>query len=189
VKRPVKDARWCIVNMLFTMSVSSLALAMVVSFTPGDPKASDKATLQISIEKGASKGLRGKFEFFDVSEGCPEEYVDLPGAKGFLGIARKSDKGVDKQLPVGHPVHITLVGRGDMKDIIAGGTPELRRRSLQVVLEGDATLRYLGFEDHVPVWEASGPIEVESATACESDDDEPAMDAENESEESAGSGG
>ena len=157
---------------------------MVVSFTPGDLEASEKATLQISIEKGASKGLRGKFEFFDVSEGCPEEYVDLPGAKGFLGIARKSDKGVDKQLPVGHPVHITLVGRGDMKDIIAGGTPELRRRSLQVVLDGDATLRYLGFEDHVPVWEASGEITVQPATACEaSGEDDQALDAEDVSDE------
>ena len=64
----------------------------------------------------------------------------------------------------------------------AGGASEIRRRSLQVVLEGDATLRYTGVEDHVPVWESSGEIAVQPATACESDDDEPAMDAENESE-------
>ena len=158
--------------MPFNQSVSGLlTAAVIVAFIPRHVEAGDNATLRISIATGASRGLRGKFEFFDVSEGCPDEYVDLPGAKGFLGIARKSDKGVDKQLPVGHPVHITLVGRGDMKDIVAGGTPELRRRSLQVVLEGDATLRYLAFEDHVPVWEASGSIEVQSATACE--DNEP----------------
>jgi len=84
----VEDARWGIVNMPFNKSVSSLALAMVVSFTPGDLEASEKATLQISIEKGASKGLRGKFEFFDVSEGCPEEYVDLPGGGGISGDSK-----------------------------------------------------------------------------------------------------
>ena len=46
--------------------------------------ASDKATLSISLKRGAVRGRSGRFEFFDASDGCPEEYVDIPGAKVFL---------------------------------------------------------------------------------------------------------
>ena len=53
----------------------------------------------------------------------------------------------------------------------AGGEKEIRRRSLQVVLNGDATLRYTGFDDKVPTWEATGEIEVEPAAACENAED------------------
>ena len=58
-----------------------------------------------------------------------------------------------------------------MKGLVSGGITETRRRALQVVLTGDAELRVVGFEDFVPLWEASGEIDVAPATDCESDDD------------------
>ena len=134
--------------------------------------ASDKATLSISLKRGAVRGRSGRFEFFDASDGCPEEYVDIPGAKVFFGQTVASDKGVTKTLPVGQAIHVLhLGGRGAMKGIVSGGISEQRRRALQVVLTGDAELRVIGFEDFVPLWEASGEIEVAPATDCENDDD------------------
>ncbi|MEL0193213.1 MAG: hypothetical protein VW865_13060, partial [Halieaceae bacterium] len=47
-----------------------------------------------------------------------------------------------------------------------GGDAEIMRRSLQVVLNSDAALRVTGFEDSVPLWETSGDIDVEPASAC-----------------------
>lgn len=139
----------------------------------------DDATLRVSIAGGA---FNSKFKFFDASEGCPG-YNDIPGAKDYLGSVFASDKGANKKLIVGQAVHVFLFRPKDTPGISAAGGPsEIRRRSLQVVLEGDATLRYTGVEDHVPVWESSGEVAVQPATTCESDDDEPAMDAENESE-------
>lgn len=134
--------------------------------------ASDKATLSISLKRGAVRGRSGRFEFFDASDGCPEEYADIPGAKVFFGQTVASDKGVTKTLPVGQAIHVLhLGGRGAMKGIVSGGISEQRRRALQVVLTGDAELRVIGFEDFVPLWEASGEIEVAPATDCENDDD------------------
>ena len=134
--------------------------------------ASDKATLSISLKRGAVRGRSGRFEFFDASDGCPEEYVDIPGAKVFFGQTVASDKGVTKTLPVGQAIHVLHIGgRGAMKGIVSGGSSEQRRRALQVVLTGDAELRVIGFEDFVPLWEASGEIEVAPATDCESDED------------------
>ena len=39
------------------------------------------------------------------------------------------------------------------------------------MLTGDAELRVVGFEDFVPLWEASGEIDVAPATDCEIDED------------------
>lgn len=137
-----------------------------------EPDASDKATLSISLKRGAVRGRSGRFEFFDASDGCPEEYVDIPGAKVFFGQTVASDKGVTKTLPVGQAIHVLhLGGRGAMKGIVSGGISEQRRRALQVELTGDAELRVIGFEDFVPLWEASGEIEVAPATDCENDED------------------
>ena len=137
-----------------------------------EPDASDKATLSISLKRGAVRGRSGRFEFFDASDGCPEEYVDIPGAKVFLGQTVASEKGVTKTLPAGQAIHVLhLGGRGAMKGIVSGGISEQRRRALQVELTGDAELRVIGFEDFVPLWEASGEIEVAPATDCENDDD------------------
>ena len=36
-----------------------------------------------------------------------------------------------------------------------------------MVLSGDATLRYTGFDDHVPIWETTGEIDVQPAAICE----------------------
>ena len=58
-----------------------------------------------------------------------------------------------------------------MKGMVSGGISEQRRRALQVVLTGDAELRVVGFEDFVPLWEASGEIDVAPATDCEIDED------------------
>ena len=118
------------------------------------------------------RGRSGRFEFFDASDGCPEEYVDIPGAKVFFGQTVASDKGVTKTLPAGQAIHVLhLGGRGAMKGIVSGGISEQRRRALQVVLTGDAELRVIGFEDFVPLWEASGEIDVAPATDCENDED------------------
>jgi len=96
-----------------------------------------------------------------------------------------SDKGANKKLIVGQAVHVFLFRPKDTPGISAAGGPsEIRRRSLQVVLEGDATLRYTGVEDHVPLWESSGEITVQPATACEaSGEDDQALDAEDVSDE------
>ena len=62
---------------------------------------SERVSLQISLTRGALRGRSGRFEFFDASDGCPEEYVDIPGAKVFFGQTVAVDKGVTKTLPVG----------------------------------------------------------------------------------------
>jgi hypothetical protein len=159
-------ARWASAALVGVAIMTSLSVA------------AETATLRVSIEGGS---FNSKFKFWDASEGCPS-YHDIPGAPQFLGGVRASDKGADKKLTVGQPVHVFMFRPKDYPGISAAGLfTEIRRRALQVVLTGDAELRYTGFQDHVPVWKASGPIEVESATACESEDDGPAMDAENES--------
>ena len=108
--------------------------------------ASGKATLSISLKRGAVRGRSGRFEFFDASDGCPEEYVDNPGAKVFFGQTIASDKGATKTLPVGQAIHVLhLGGRGTMKGILSGGISEQRRRALQLVLTGDAELRVTAF--------------------------------------------
>ena len=135
----------------------------------------DDATLRVSIAGGA---FNSKFKFWDASEGCPS-YNDIPGAKHFLGGVRASDKGTGKKLAVGQPVHVFMFRPKDTPGIsAAGGQTEIRRRALQVVLGGDATLRYTGFEENVPTWEASGEISVVPATDCETrGEDEKAIDA------------
>ena len=128
----------------------------------------ETATLRVSIEGGS---FNSKFKFWDASEGCPS-YHDIPGAKDFMGGVRASDKGSDKKLTVGQPVHVFMYRPKDYPGISAAGLfTEIRRRALQVVLSGDATLRYTGFDDNVPTWEASGEIEVAPATDCENDED------------------
>ena len=128
----------------------------------------DAANLRVSVAGGA---FNSKFKFFDASEGCPG-YNDIPGAKAYLGSVFASDKGADKDLAVGRPVQVFLFRPKETFSIsAAGGEKEIRRRSLQVVLNGDATLRYTGFDDKVPTWEATGEIEVEPAAACENAED------------------
>ena len=137
----------------------------------------ETATLRVSIEGGA---FNSKFKFWDASEGCPS-YNDIPGAKGYLGGVFASNKGADKNLTEGQPVHVFLFRPKDTPGISAGGgTSEIRRRALQVVLSGNATLRYTGFDDKVPTWEATGEIDVQPAATCETDN----IDDADESDES-----
>ena len=129
--------------------------------------AAETATLRVSIDGGA---FNSKFKFYDASEGCPG-YNDVPGAKHYLGSVFASDKGADKSLTLDQPVHVFLFRPKDTPGISAGGgASEIRRRALQVVLSGDATLRYTGFDDKVPTWDATGDIDVQPASACETDD-------------------
>ena len=151
---------------LITMRrVAGLAIiAMMTTSMTSLSAVADTATLRVSIEGGS---FNSKFKFWDASDGCPS-YNDIPGAQDFLGGLRASDKGADKKLTVGQPVHVFMFRPKDYPGISASGLfTEIRRRALQVVLMGDAELRYTGFEDHVPVWEATGDIVVEPATACE----------------------
>jgi len=141
----------------------------------------ETAKLRVSIEGGA---FNSKFKFFDASEGCPG-YNDIPGAKAYLGSVFASDKGADKDLAVGRPVQVFLFRPKETFSIsAAGGEKEIRRRSLQVVLKGDATLRYTGFDDKVPTWEATGEVDVQPAASCETDEveqvDESVEAADNE---------
>ena len=146
------------------------------------PAIADTATLRVSIEGGS---FNSKFKFWDASEGCPT-YNDIPGAKDFLGGVRASDKGADKKLSVGQPVHVFMFRPKDYPGISAAGLfTEIRRRALEVNLMGDAELRYTGFEDHVPVWESSGEIAVQPAAACEADADEQEVESESETEPEA----
>ena len=127
----------------------------------------ETAKLRVSIEGGA---FNSKFKFFDASEGCPG-YNDIPGAKDYLGSVFASDKGADKDVPLGEPVQVFLFRPKETFSIsAAGGEKEIRRRALQVVLSGDATLRYTGFDNKVPTWEATGEIDVLPAIACENDE-------------------
>ena len=140
----------------------------------------ETATLRVSIEGGA---FNSKFKFWNASEGCPS-YNDIPGAKDYLGGVFASNKGADKNLTEDQPVHVFLFRPKDTPGIsAAGGASEIRRRALQVVLSGDATLRHTGFVDKVPTWDATGDIDVAPATDCESDED-PEVEEDASSEES-----
>ena len=106
----------------------------------------DDASLNISIEGGA---FNAKFKFFNADDGCPS-YNDIPGATNFLGGVRASDKGNNKRLPLNTPIHVFLFKPRDTPGIsAAGGATEIRRRALQLTLSGDASLRYITFNDHV----------------------------------------
>ena len=148
-------ARWASAALIGVATVTSLNVA------------AETAALRVSIEGGS---FNSKFKFWDASEGCPS-YHDIPGAKDFMGGVRASDKGADKKLTVGQPVHVFMYRPKDYPGISTAGLfPEIRRRALQVVLSGDATLRYTGFDDKVPTWDASGEIDVAPATDCEYDE-------------------
>ena len=122
------------------MSAGVISIAAMTSLTVS----AETATLRVSIEGGA---FNSKFKFFDASEGCPG-YNDIPGAKHYLGSVFASDKGAERDLTVGQPVQVFLFRPKETFSIsAAGGEKEIRRRSLQVVLTGDATLRYTGFDD------------------------------------------
>ena len=125
------------------ISAGVISIAAMTSLTVS----AETATLRVSIEGGA---FNSKFKFFDASEGCPG-YNDIPGAKHYLGSVFASDKGAERDLTVGQPVQVFLFRPKETFSIsAAGGEKEIRRRSLQVVLTGDATLRYTGFDDKVP---------------------------------------
>ena len=148
-------ARWAIATLIGMTTMTSLSVS------------AETATLRVSIEGGA---FNSKFKFFDASEGCPG-YNDIPGAKDYLGSVFASDKGADKDVSVGLPVQVFLFRPKETFSIsAAGGEKEIRRRSLQVVLNGDATLRYTGFDNKVPIWEATGEIDVLPAIACENEE-------------------
>ena len=135
----------------------------------------ETATLRVSIDGGS---FNSKFKFWDASAGCPS-YHDIPGAKDFLGGVRASDKGADKKLTVGQPVHVFMYRPKDYPGLSAAGLfTEIRQRALQVVLVGDAALRYTGFDNKVPTWEATGEIDVQPASVCETDDADESVDGE-----------
>ena len=152
------------------MNLKGLTAALIGVATATSLTASaETATLRVSIEGGA---FNSKFKFWDASEGCPS-YNDIPGAKDYLGGVFASNKGADKSLTLDQPVHVFLFRPKEAFSISAGGgEDEIRRRALQVVLNGDATLRYTGFDDKVPTWDATGDIDVQPASACETDDPE-----------------
>ena len=148
--------RWASATLIGVATVTSLNVS------------AETATLRVSIEGGS---FNSKFKFWDASEGCPS-YHDVPGAKHFMGGVRASDKGADKKLTLGQPVHVFMYRPKDYPGLSAAGLfTEIRRRALQVVLSGDATLKYTGFDNKVPTWEATGEIDVQPATECENDED------------------
>ena len=148
-------ARWACAMLIGVATLTSLTVS------------AETATLRVSIEGGA---FNSKFKFFDASKGCPG-YNDIPGAKDYLGSVFASDKGADKEVSLGEPVQVFLFRPKETFSIsAAGGEKEIRRRSLQVVLNGDATLRYTGFDNKVPIWEATGEIDVLPAIACENEE-------------------
>jgi hypothetical protein len=170
-------------RLITTARIAGFAVIAMMSASVTSLSAiADTATLRVSIEGGS---FNSKFKFWDASEGCPS-YNDIPGAPEFLGGVRASDKGTDKKLTVGQPVHVFMFRPKDYPGISAAGLfTEIRRRALQIVLMGDAELRYTGFEEHVPVWEAAGEIAVQPATACEADADGQAVESASEAESEA----
>ena len=173
-----KVARWVLLMPLCLISaVFSAATLQSSAAVASESDTNEKATLRISLKRGAVRGRSGRFEFFDASDGCPEEYADIPGTKGFFGQTVASDKGTTKTLPLRQAIHLLHIGgRGAMKGLVSGGITETRRRALQVVLTGDAELLVVGFEDFVPLWEASGEIDVAPATDCENDEEQESED-------------
>ena len=150
-----RQARWAITTLIGVTTMTSVTVS------------AETATLRVSIEGGA---FNSKFKFFDASGGCPG-YNDIPGAKDYLGSVFASDKGADKEVSLGEPVQVFLFRPKETFSIsAAGGEKEIRRRALQVVLSGDATLRYTGFDNKVPTWEVTGEIDVLPAIACETDE-------------------
>ena len=111
------------------------------------PEAEDipqKVSLKVSVQGGS---FNAKFKFFDASEGCPS-YVDIPGAKHYLGGVRASDSGAKKKLKRESPVHILMFSPRDTPGITAGGgdansrgaplmTPR-RRRGTTSILSGSS---------------------------------------------------
>ena len=162
-----------------TLIVVATMMSVIVS--------AETTTLRVSIEGGA---FDSKFKFFNASEGCPG-YNDIPGAKDYLGSIFASDKGADREMSVGQPVQAFFFRPKETFSIsAAGGEKEIRRRALQVVLSGDATLRYTGFDDKVPTWETTGEIEVLPAIACENDEESKVEeDASSDESEDASPGG
>ena len=162
-----------------TLIVVATMMSVIVS--------AEATTLRVSIEGGA---FDSKFKFFNASEGCPG-YNDIPGAKDYLGSIFASDKGADREMSVGQPVQAFLFRPKETFSIsAAGGEKEIRRRALQVMLSGDATLRYTGFDDKVPTWETTGEIEVLPAIACENDEESKVEeDASSDESEDASPGG
>ena len=131
----------CATGAIFGGAIFQSSATFASEPDASESAASETATLRISLKRGAVRGRSGRFEFFDASDGCPEEYVDIPGAKVFFGQTVAVDKGATKMLPVGQAIHVLhLGGRGAMKGMVSGGISEQRRRALQVVLTGDAEL-------------------------------------------------
>ena len=162
----------CATGAIFGGAIFQSSATFASEPDASESAANEKATLRISLKRGAVRGRSGRLEFFDASDGCPEEYVDIPGVKVFFGQTVAVDKGATKMLPVGQAIHVLhLGGRGAMKGMVSGGIVEQRRRALQLVLTGDAELRVVGFEDFVPLWEASGEIDVAPVTDCENNED------------------
>ena len=69
----------CLISAVF--SVATLESSAAVA---SEPDTGEKASLRVSLKRGAVRGRSGRFEFFDASDGCPEEYGDIPGTKVFL---------------------------------------------------------------------------------------------------------
>ena len=106
-------ARWASAALIGVATVTSLNVA------------AETAALRVSIEGGS---FNSKFKFWDASKGCPS-YHDIPGAKDFMGGVRASDKGADKKLTVGQPVHVFMYRPKDYPGISAAGLfTEIRRR-------------------------------------------------------------
>ena len=168
-------ARWAIATLIGVATITSLSVS------------AETATLRVSIEGGA---FNSQFKFFDASEGCPG-YNDIPGAKHYLDSVFASDKGADKEVSLGEPVQVFLFRPKETFSIsAAGGEKEIRRRALQVVLSGDATLRYTGFDNKIPTWKVTGEIDVLPAIACENDEKpEVEEDASSDESEDASSDG
>ena len=146
----------------FNDNVGQWYFVLLTSFTL-PAAAADDASLQISVEGGA---FNAKFKFFNAADGCPS-YNDIPGASNFLGGVRASDKGSSKRLPLNTPIHVFLFKPRDTPGIsAAGGATEIRRRALQLTLSGDASLRYITFNYHVPSWEASDNLSVAPGESC-----------------------
>lgn len=152
--------RW--VAAVLLRALPRTVLVLIGLLIAGLSQAGD-ARLGIAIEGGA---FNAKFKFFNASDGCPG-YNDIPGAKDYLGSVFASSTSKTKVLPTDTPIHVFLFRPRDTAGISAGGgQAEIRRRSLQVVLSGDAALVFTGFEAHRPEWTASGAIEVQRADAC-----------------------
>ena len=74
----------CATGAIFGGAIFQSSATFASEPDASESAASEKAKLRISLKRGAVRGRSGRFEFFDASDGCPEEYASIFRAPRFF---------------------------------------------------------------------------------------------------------